>query len=1486
MTCMKSKSPMDNDLYEEQQFPSGLLTGICFNIASKKDTEKISVLAVDAVSDLSDPKLGVPNLSNECLTCGAKDTKNCEGHFGFIDFPFTIVHPFFLSEAAKILNKICPGCKSIKQELQVKLDGDSALDHNQPKGCKYCVGNSTEWYPTVKFKVSTNELFKKSAIIVEVNERLPKKSQTESLRSLPADFWDFIPKDDNQEESNLKPNRRVLSHAQVHYLLKSVDLKFIKKFVLRTDSLFLNCFPVTPNYHRVCEITHTLPQQLFFDDRTRAYKKLVGFTGTANELGSRVLDCLKFSKLSSGKSSNNGLASAQQKNGTDPSSSSGLRWIKDVVLGKRSDHCFRMVVVGDPYIKLSEIGIPCHIAEQLQISESLNRWNFDKFIVDCTLSFIEKGKVYVRRKGELVCVHHINELQIGDTMYRPLNNGDIVLINRPPSIHQHSLIALSVKLLPITSVVSINPLCCSPLRGDFDGDCLHGYVSQSIDARVELSELVALDRQVIDGQNGRNLLSLSQDSLTAAHLIMEDGVLLNLFQLQQLQMFCPYQFPLPAIVKAPSLSGSVWTGKQLFSMLLPPGFGYVFPSNGVHVSNGELLSSEGSFWLCDNDSNLFHSLVKYCRGKVVDFLYAAQEVLCEWLSMQGLSVSLSDLYLCSNSRFRKNMMDEINFGLKEEEQTSNFKLLMIDSCQDFLAKGGEENSVVLDVEHFYYEKQKSAALCQVSADAFKQVFRDIQTLVYKYASKDNSFLVMFKAGSKGNLLKLVQHSMCLGLQHSMVPLSFRIPHQLSCASWNNRKAHDSAQKVENSSEHAGSYIPYAVVENSFLAGLNPFECFVHSLASRDSSFSANADLPGTLNRRLMFLMRDLYTAYDGTVRNAYGNHLIQFSYNINKDKSTPNSSTHDLFSESVDDDDAIGGQPVGSWSAAAISEVAYSALDQPISLLQTSPLLNLKNILECGSRKHNSDTTWSIFFSGKLGRQTHGFEYGALEVKNHLERLIFSDIVSTVMITFSPQTFSETHFSPWVCHFHLCKEIVKRRGLTVHSIMSSLHKRCNSSETETESEPNLPNLQILSDDCSVVETQKEDNDALCITVAIPEIYKTPLALDSVRDSFIPFILQTVVKGFPEIKKVDILWNDQPKVSRRHHGSFGELYLRVAMSAGCDTTDLESLISNDCVQVTDLIDWSRSHPDNVHDIVLAFGIEAGWKYFLKSLEVAISDVGKSIHPQHLVLVADSLSATGEFVGLNARGIARQREHASVSSPFMQACFSNPGACFLNAAKAGVVDNLKGNLDALAWGNVPSTGTGGHFDILYSGKMPELEKPVDFNSLMVRQTISDKQNLNTETHECKSMSDNSGAQLVYKYGGLAMESLKKLESKNNSVLKRVWTPNDIMNLSHALKQILHKYPINQMVNDQDKSILMTALYFHPRREEKFGIGAKDVHAIKVVCHPKYQNTRCFEVERNDRTTEDFSYHKCVIAALEIIDPKRAEAYKSKWLQNCNS
>lgn len=86
-------------------------------------------------------------------------------------------------------------------------------------------------------------------------------------------------------------------------------------------------------------------------------------------------------------------------------------------------------------------------------------------------------------------------------------------------------------------------------------------------------------------------------------------------------------------------------------------------------------------------------------------------------------------------------------------------------------------------------------------------------------------------------------------------------------------------------------------------------------------------------------------------------------------------------------------------------------------------------------------------------------------------------------------------------------------------------------------------------------------------------------------------------GFLEIKKVDILWNDRPKVSKAIRGSSGELYLRVSMSGETSRARLWSMLINDSLQIMDMIDWSRSHPDNINDFCFSYGIDSGWKYFL-------------------------------------------------------------------------------------------------------------------------------------------------------------------------------------------------------------------------------------------------------------------------------------------------
>ncbi|KAK9121359.1 hypothetical protein Syun_018976 [Stephania yunnanensis] len=1437
---------MDDGVVREQEVPPGRLVGMSFSILNGADILKFSVLEVGAINDVTNPKLGVPNLLGKCTTCSSGDIKSCDGHYGAIKFPIGVIHPYFISEIVRMLNIICPGCKSVKQNFEFEgstfISGTSTQGNNH-QSCKYCSDN-LPWYPRMKFRAASKDINGKnvSEIIVEVHEKLPKKLENVNLSDLlPADYWDFIWSDPQQVELCSSPTTRTLSAAQVFLLLRGTDLKFIKKFVSRPNSLFLTSFPITPNSSRVTESIAGFSngQKLVFDERTKVYKKLLDHKTPTNEFSLHVRDCFNISKLHSVKPANS-------------DSRSGLKWIKEVLLGKRTDYAFRMTLVGDPRLKLCEIGVPHGIAERLLISESLNTWNWGKLNAWCNLCLFERRMVNVRRNGSLISIYRANELELGDIVYRHLDEGDIVLINRPPSVHQHSIIALSVKMLPVNSVVSLNPVCCSPFRADFDGDCLHGFVSQSVISRVELKELVSLENQLTNQQNGRNLLSLCHDSLTAIYLLREKGVSLNKIKMQQLLMLCPHQLSCPAILKGPECQTPMWTGIQLLSMLLPKCFDFVSPSNEIYINKGEILSSSlGSSWLQDTDDNIFCSLIDKYGNKALDILFAAQEVLLGWMSMRGLTVSLSDLYFCSSSSSRRMMVEEKHYALEEAEQICIIKQLMVDPKMGYLLSHGEEYLIAKVDEIRENHWNKKASLSKLSVSAFKEVFRDLLHRITSYGGKDNSLIAMVKSGSKGSMLKLAQQMLCLGLQHSSVPLPFRVPEKSS--SLNNIKFSGLLKNSCDIIHSAGSNFPYAIVEDSFLDGLNPIECFIHSLSCRDTSFSDNADVPGSLTRKLMFCMRDLYMAYDGTVRNAYGNQLVQFVYGVGD-------------GNVVEDSGLCGfGAPVGSLAACSISEATYSALDQPVSILETSPLLCLKSIFEFGPKRSVASRTLSLFLSKNNERWLYGPECVAITLKNNLERVLFSDIVSIVMIKFSLQTCDMELLSPWVCHFHISKEIMQMKGLTVQSIVDALNCICYSEEI---SKANLPKLQILSRDCEI-EDAENCGGTFCITVSVNTSSGSTVIMETVRDLVVPFLLRTVIRGFLEFEKVDILWNDQPITSNSRESSRGELYLKVYISGSCDVRKCWNLLLNECLHIMHLIDWKRSHPDELCDVFSIYGIDVAWAYFMRRLKHAMLDIGKSILPVHLLLVADCLSVTGEFVGLNSRGIRIQRDLVSVSSPFMQACFSSPGPCFIKAAKNEVVDDLLGVVDAVAWGRQIPMGTGSQFDLIYSVKGQEVATPVDVFGMLGNSSMSQAKNVKVKVASaCNDVSS--------KWEALSFLQDSKSKKQINLNCKSgldmegsdIW--HNVVNMSYSLREILHKYSIGEFLNENDKSILTSALQFHPEGSDKFGSG---LHNIKVATHPKWRKTRCFMLVRTDGTIMDFSYQKCVMGAAKAykLSPK---------------
>lgn len=580
-------------------------------------------------------------------------------------------------------------------------------------------------------------------------------------------------------------------------------------------------------------------------------------------------------------------------------------------------------MVGDPKIKLWEIGIPEDLASSLVVSEHVSSYNFENINLKCNLHLLVKEELFIRRNGKLMFVRKADQLQIGDIAYRPLQDGDLILINRPPSVHQHSLIALSAKILPIHSVVSINPLCCTPFLGDFDGDCLHGYIPQSVRSRIELGELVSLHHQLLNMQDGRSLVSLTHDSLAAAHLLTSTDVFLKKSEFQQLQMLClSVLTPVPAVIKSMNFQGSRWTGKQLFSMLLPSGMKFSCDRK-LHILNGEVLTcSLGSSWLQNNTSGLFSVMFKQYGCKALDFLSSAQEVLCEFLTMRGLSVSLSDLYMFSDHYSRRKLNEGVKLALDEAEEAFRIKQILLDPINIPVLKCNDETE---DVTYRQSDCiQSNPSVIRSSIMAFKDVFSDLLKMVQQHVSNDNSMMVMINAGSKGSMLKYAQQTACVGLQLPASKFPFRIPSQLSCISWNRQKSLN--YEAEGTNERVGGQNLYAMIRNSFIEGLNPLECLLHAISGRANFFSENADVPGTLTRKLMYHLRDIHVAYDGTVRSSYGQQIVQFSY------------------DSADDPVDKLGAPVGCWAACSISEAAYGALEHPVNGLEDSPLMNLQVI--------------------------------------------------------------------------------------------------------------------------------------------------------------------------------------------------------------------------------------------------------------------------------------------------------------------------------------------------------------------------------------------------------------------------------------------------------------------------------------------------------------------------------------------------------------
>lgn len=118
--------------------------------------------------------------------------------------------------------------------------------------------------------------------------------------------------------------------------------------------------------------------------------------------------------------------------------------------GKRVDFSGRTVISPDPNLSIEQVAVPMLVAKNLTYPEKATRYNIDKLrrLVQNGTD-VWPGANYVIKKGTeqrmwLKFAHRIRtagELQIGDIVERHLEDNDVVLFNRQPSLHKLSILS-------------------------------------------------------------------------------------------------------------------------------------------------------------------------------------------------------------------------------------------------------------------------------------------------------------------------------------------------------------------------------------------------------------------------------------------------------------------------------------------------------------------------------------------------------------------------------------------------------------------------------------------------------------------------------------------------------------------------------------------------------------------------------------------------------------------------------------------------------------------------------------------------------------------------------------------------------------------------------------------------------------------------------------------------------------------------------------
>ncbi|EHY53700.1 hypothetical protein HRR83_003914 [Exophiala dermatitidis] len=600
------------------------------------------------------------------------------------------------------------------------------------------------------------------------------------------------------------------------------------------------------------------------------------------------------------------------------------------MMGKRVNFAARSVISPDPNIETNEIGVPLVFAKKLTYPEPVTSHNYEE-LSKAVINGMDKypGAAAIENENGMVLSLKRKTLDQrkalakqlmtstvpgakGDTgkkVYRHLQTGDVVVMNRQPTLHKPSMMGHRARVLTNQKTIRMHYANCNTYNADFDGDEMNMHFPQNELARTEALQIADTDHQYLSATAGKPLRGLIQDHISMGVQFTSRDVFFDREQYQQLLYSClrpedyntvyeKIQMVEPAILKPKML----WTGKQVITTVMKNitpdrfhGLNLTSKSSTSSEQWGEKASNDPKKWTVTKDSIVFRDteqVVIFRDGEhlsgILDknqlgpsaggLVHSVHEIyghitagklmsilgrlLTRYLNERAWTCGMDDLYLTEEGdrQRRQELSKAKRMGF---EVAAEYVTLDPNKIED------QSPQLVGRLENVLRNDDQLNGLDQVYKAKVKSITDNVSKFCLPKGLRKpfprNQMQAMTISGAKGSSVNANLISCNLGQQ---VLEGRRVPVMVSGKTLPSFRAYETDPV-------AGGYVC-----GRFLTGIRPQEYFFHAMSGREGLIdtAVKTSKSGYLQRCIVKGLEGLRTEYDTSVRESSNGNVIQFLY--------------------------------------------------------------------------------------------------------------------------------------------------------------------------------------------------------------------------------------------------------------------------------------------------------------------------------------------------------------------------------------------------------------------------------------------------------------------------------------------------------------------------------------------------------------------------------------------------------------------------------